>query len=204
VAENSRVCRSFGAGLGDIGDVVVKAHVEHAIGLVQHQRVQRREVEAGALQVVHDAARRADHDVGAVLEAGHLRPHGAAAAQRQYLDVVLAARQAADFLRHLVGQLARRAQHQRLHREAARIELGQQAQGKGRRLAAAGLGLRDQVLAGQRRRQARRLDRRHRMVAKLPQVRQRGRRQRQLVEGQVRGRVGAGRGGWKCRIHAQL
>jgi hypothetical protein len=159
------------------------------------------EVEAGALQVVHDAARRADHDVGAVLEAGDLRPHGAAAAQGQHLDVVLAASQAADFLRHLVGQLARRTQHQGLHREAARIEPGQQGQGKGRRLAAAGPGLRDQVLAGQRKGQARRLDRRHLPIAELFEVGQRRRCQRQGSERQVGGNC---RGGFRDGIHAQL
>ena len=172
----------FRAGPGDDGDVVEEAHVEHAIGFVQHQRVERGEVEAGALQVIHDAPRRADHDMGAVFQAGDLRPHGAAAAQRQHLDVVGATRQAADFLAHLVGQFARRAEHQRLHRKAARIQPGQQAQRKRGRLAAAGLGLGDQVVAGQRQRQAGGLDRRHLQVAELFQVRQGGGRQRQLVE----------------------
>jgi hypothetical protein len=122
------------------------------------------------------------------------------------------ARQAADFARHLVGQLPRRTQHQRLHREAARIQAGQQAQGKGRGLAAAGLGLRDQVLAGEGRRQAGGLDRGHLQVAQLAQVRQRGRRQRQSVEGEGRcagvSRVHGGRGNggrcWSGVGHARL
>ena len=172
----------LGAGLGDEGDVIVETHVEHAIGFVQHQCIERGEVEAHALQVVHDAPRRADHDMGAVLQAGDLRPHGAAAAQGQHLDVVFAARQAANFLAHLVGQLPRWTQHQRLHREAARIQPRQQAQGKCRGLAAAGLGLRDQVVAGQGQRQAGCLDRRHLQVAQLLQVHQRGRCQRQAGE----------------------
>ena len=57
----------------DLGDVVEEAHVEHAVGFVEHQRVERVELEAAALEVVHDAARRADHDVRAVLQAGELR-----------------------------------------------------------------------------------------------------------------------------------
>ncbi len=109
------------ATLGDEHDVIVKAHVEHAVGLVEHQRVQRIERQAAALQVIHDAPRRADDDMRAVLQAVHLRPHGGAAAEREDLDVVGCARQTAQLLRHLVGQLARRAQHQRLHGEAARI-----------------------------------------------------------------------------------
>jgi len=189
----------LGAGFGDEGDIVVEAHVEHAIGFVQHQRVERGQVEALALQVVHDPPRRADHDVGTVFQAGNLRPHGAAATQGQHLDVVGAARQAAYFLAHLVGQFAGRAQHQRLHRKAARIQSGQQTQGKGRGLAAAGLGLRDQVMAGQGQRQAGGLDRRHLHVAELFQVHQCSRRQRQLIEGEIRRRVCVRGGGYEGR-----
>ena len=77
--------------------------------------------------------------------------------------MVFGARQAAQFLRHLLGEFARRAQHQALHRKAAWVQVGQQRQRKRRRLAAAGLGLRDQVVPGQRERQAGGLDRRHRV-----------------------------------------
>ncbi len=188
-----------GAGLGDEDDVVVEAHVQHAIGLVQHQGIQRRQVEACALQVIHDAARGADHDVGAVLQAGDLRSHGAAAAQGQHLDVVGAARQTPDFLAHLVGQFARRTEHQRLHRKAARIEFGQQGQRECRSLAATGLGLGDQVVSGQGERQAGRLDRRHLPIAELLEIKQRCGGQRQGGERQGR-LVCAGLCG--CRVHA--
>jgi hypothetical protein len=100
------------------GDVVEEAHVEHAVGFVEHQGVQRFEREAAALQVVHHAAGRAHHDVRAVLQAGDLAAQRHAAAQGHDLDVVLGARQAADLGGHLVGQLARGAQHQRLHGES--------------------------------------------------------------------------------------
>ena len=132
------------------------------------------ERQAAALEVVHDAARRADDDVRAVFEAGRLRTHRRAAAQRQHLDVFFGAREAADFLRDLVGEFARRAQHHRLHGEVARVEARQQRQRKRRGLAAAGLRLGDQVVAGQRDRQARGLNRRHLDVAELRQVGERG------------------------------
>ncbi len=170
--------------------VVVKAHVQHAVGFVEHQRVERIQIQAAALQVIHDAARRADHDVRAVFQAGHLRAHRAAAHQRQHLDVVLGARQAADLLRHLIGQLARRAQHQRLHVKMAQVQIRQQRQREGRGLAATGLGLRDQVMTFQRDRQAGRLDRRHVEVAQLAQIRQHGGRQRQLIERGAESRIG--------------
>ncbi len=132
--------------------------------------------------MIHDAARRAHDDMGAVFEAGDLRPHGAAAAQGQYLDVVFAARQAADFLGHLIGQLARRTEHQGLHRETAGVQLGQQAKRESGRLAAAGLGLRNQVAAGQCERQAGGLNRRHPKITELLEVLQGAGCQRQLSE----------------------
>ena len=178
----------------DIGDVVVKAHVEHAVGLVEHQRIERLELEAAALEVVHEPPGRADDDVRAVLEARHLRLHRRAAAQRQHLDVGLEARQPADLLAHLVGQLARGAQHHRLHREAARVEPAQHRQRKGGGLAAAGLGLGDEVVAGQRQRQAGSLDRRHREVFELLQVLEQCRGERQGVEGDLGRGVGGGSG----------
>jgi len=99
--------------------------------------------------VVDEAARVADDDVRAVLQTVHLRAHGAAAAQRDHFDVVFEARQAADFLRHLLGQFARGAQHHGLHRKAARVEAGEQGQRERGGFAAAGLRLRDQVVPGQ-------------------------------------------------------
>jgi hypothetical protein len=99
-----------------------------------------------------------------------------------------AARQPAHFLGDLIGQFAGRAQHHGLHCEAARIQVGQQGQTEGRRLAAAGLGLGDQVVARQRDRQAGGLDRRHVQVAELAQVLQHGGGQGQLIEGYSRRR----------------
>ena len=159
------------------GNVVKEAHVQHAVGFVQHQRVQVFQRKVFALQQVHDAARCADHDVRAVLQAGALAARGHATAQRHHLDVFLGPRQAANFHRHLVGQLARGAQHHGLHRKPARVELGQQRQRKGGRLAAAGLGLGNQVFAGQRNGQAGGLNGRHGLVAELLQVGQRGGRE---------------------------
>ena len=59
-------------------------------------------------------------DMRAVLEARDLRTHRRAAAQRQDFHVVFRAREAADFLRDLIGEFARRAEHERLHGEKAR------------------------------------------------------------------------------------
>ncbi len=163
-----------GAVARHLHDVVMEAHVQHAVGFVQHQDGQGVERQIPALQVVQDAPRRAHHDVRAMLQRGALAAQRHAAAQRDQLDVVLGPRQAADLGAHLVRQLARGAQHHGLHREAPRIQPLQQGQPEGHRLAAAGAGLRDQVLARQCRRQALGLDRRHLQVTQLAQVVQRG------------------------------
>ena len=56
-------------------DVLGEAHVEHLVGLVEHQEPQLGQVEGALLEVVHDPAGRADDDVHA-------------AAQRAELDAV--------------------------------------------------------------------------------------------------------------------
>ncbi len=58
----------------DALDVVDEAHVEHPVRLVQDQHFQRRQVDAAALDVVDEAARRGDDDVGAAREVAVLRP----------------------------------------------------------------------------------------------------------------------------------
>jgi hypothetical protein len=52
-----------------------EAHVEHAVGFVQHQRLHGREVERALLHVVEQAARRGDQDVERAREALDLRLH---------------------------------------------------------------------------------------------------------------------------------
>ena len=128
--------------------------------------------------MVDDAPGGADDDVGAVLQAGALRMQRCAAAKRQRLDVLDAAGQPADLAGDLVGEFASRAQHQGLQRErldgkcrrAMALQTREQRERERGRLAAAGGGLHDQVLAVQRRRQARGLHRRHREVAELFEV----------------------------------
>ena len=161
-------------GADDAGDFVVKTHVGHPVGLIEYQRLHVGQVQGAAPEVVADTSRRADDDVGAVFERGNLRAHRRAAGQGQYLDVAFAAGEPAQFVRHLVGQFARRAQHQSLDREPGRIEPVQDADAKGRRFAAAGLRLRDQVAPVQYRRQAFGLDRRHLVVAEGVEIGQQG------------------------------
>ncbi len=150
---------------GDLTDGLLEAHVEHAVGLVEHQGVEAVDLQRALAQVLLHAPRCADDDVGTMLQRADLRAEGHTATQGQYLDVVGGARQTADLLGDLVGQLACRAQHQRLATEVARVERVQQADAEGGGLAAAGLGLGDQIPALENQRQAGGLDRRHLGIA---------------------------------------
>jgi hypothetical protein len=62
VAENSMVWRAIRGRGDDLFDVVDEAHVEHAVGFVQHQDFQLREVDLARLHVVDQAARGRDQD----------------------------------------------------------------------------------------------------------------------------------------------
>ena len=82
-------------------------------------------------QLILDAARRADHDVRR--RAPATRAAGAAAMPPESVSTLMLAMPRASrriSLADLVGEFARRAQHQRLHGESARIEPGAAAQPK--------------------------------------------------------------------------
>ena len=100
----------------DVGD---EPHVEHAVGLVEHEDLDLAEVERALLHVVEQAARRRDQDLDAAPQRRDLRIHRHAAEdlrapQRDVLAVV------ADALLDLRRELARRREDQRAHRMAGR------------------------------------------------------------------------------------
>ena len=70
----------------DLFEVVPEAHVEEAIGLVEHDHAQLRAVDAAALEVVEKSAGRADNDAGTRGEAAALIAHARAAGDRGDAD----------------------------------------------------------------------------------------------------------------------
>ncbi len=54
-------------------EILAEAEIEHFVGFVEHDGLQLGQVETAALQMIAQAARRADDDVGAALETGALR-----------------------------------------------------------------------------------------------------------------------------------
>ena len=149
----------------DVADVGDEAEVEHAVRLVEHQHLDRGEVEHALLVEVDQAARRADQDVHAVLEVAPLLlvVHAAEG------EAELHARVLPEDLRVVVdlhGEFARRRDDQRERRVdlARRRHLAAQDAGVQRDqerggLAGAGLGLPGHVEAGERPRQGLGLDR---------------------------------------------
>ena len=137
-------------------DVVDEAHVEHAIGFVEHEDLHMAQVERALLVVVEQAAGRGHEDVDATAQLVDLRLHADAAEhhharQRQVLAV------GAHALFDLRGEFARGREDQRTDGDAAFRVLGarhgsqavQHRQHEACGLAGAGLRAGEQVAAFQ-------------------------------------------------------
>ena len=149
----------------DALDVGEEAEVQHLVGLVEHQRADPAEGEVALLGEVEQAARGADHDVDALAQRGELRLVGAAAVDRDDADAEVAAR-VGEVLGDLDAELAGGHHDQGLRDVAGAVgglavgrgggALGgrheplQQRDAEPERLAHAGAGLADDVLACQR------------------------------------------------------
>ena len=109
--EQQRLARSRRRG-DDRLDVVDEAHVEHAVGFVEHEHRQVRQVDAAALQVVEQTARRRDEDFGVLREQHQLLAVRDAAknADRAQTAQVLAVRGRGG--RDLHREFARRREHE--------------------------------------------------------------------------------------------
>ena len=152
----------------DLADVADEAHVEEAVGLVEDEDLDAREVDGALADVVEQAAGRGDHDLGARSKLGGLRLEADAAVDRGRPDrAVLAV--GPDALLDLDGELAggdddedadRRAGGGRggpaalLRREVARgladaglVQDLDDREDEGRGLAGAGLGAGEEVAA---------------------------------------------------------
>ena len=82
VAENSRFCRRLRQQREHALDVADEAHVEHAVGFVEHEDLDVREVDGALAVMVEQAARRRDEDVDAALQLRDLRADADAAEHR--------------------------------------------------------------------------------------------------------------------------
>ena len=146
----------------DALDVGQEAEVEHLVGLVEHQHGDAAQLQVALLGEVEQAARGADHDVGARAQRLDLRLVGAAAVDRHHRQLAVACGQvlrgACEVAGHLQAQFAGGHDDQRARgarQRAFRVAGDPLKQGHTERegLAHAGAGLADEVVARQRKRQ---------------------------------------------------
>ena len=174
VAENSRFWRFAvdGQQRHDPLDVRDEAHVEHPVGLVQHEDLDLAQVDALLLDVVEQASRRGDEDLDAAAHDRQLLLDVDAAVDDRRAQVrVLAV--GAEGLLDLHRELAGRREDQRAHRMPRRRRAGvrhrrellQDRQREAGGLAGAGLGAAHHVLAGENDGDRLHLDRRGRRIA---------------------------------------
>ena len=138
----------------DLADVVDEAHVEHAVGFVEHEELDLSELQAVALHEIEQAAGRGHHDFDALHDGADLASHRHAA-DRQRRGQADVAAIGVEAVEDLSRQFARRAQHQHaaglgLRLDAVLQDAMQDRKRKGRGLAGAGLRNADDVTAGER------------------------------------------------------
>ena len=173
----------------DLLHVMDKAHVEHAVGFVEHQNLHGRQVQEALLLQIQQAARRGHQNVHAALDLGDLGVHADPAKDHGGVQLEVLAVGADGFL-HLRGEFAGGRKHQRTGRATAKFALAgracaefvQQRQGEGRGLAGARLGAGQQVMALQHGRDGLCLDGRGDFITLLVHGFQDGRSQVQIVK----------------------
>ena len=100
-------------------DVADEAHVEHAVGLVEDEDLDRREVDGALAEVVEQAAGRGDDDVDAATQRVGLRREADAAVDGGRADAPVATVDA-DALLDLERELAGRGEDEGADRATAR------------------------------------------------------------------------------------
>ena len=98
-------------GLKDEFHVLAKTEIEHLVGFVEHDRLQFRNIEPAAPQMVAEPSRRADHDVGARGQLALLaaRVHAADAGNHARIRILI---EPGEFAMHLKRQFAGRRDDQ--------------------------------------------------------------------------------------------
>ncbi len=146
-AEEQRLAR-LRQLLEDALDVVDEAHVQHAVGLVEDQDLDRAQVDGPLSHVVQQASWRSHDDLRPLVQRAHLPVHAYAPVDGDRADG-LAATVRAHALLHLQGQLARGHHDEGAHLALTGFAAGPQpvehGQHESGRLAGAGLGAGQQV-----------------------------------------------------------
>ncbi len=127
-----------------------KAHVGHAVGLVDHHLVDVAQADAALFDQVGQAAGACDEDVDAPLKRRALRVHTDAAVHGEHIAPG-GSGQGLELAANLLGQLAGGRKDQGTGAAAgATADLGHQRKAEGKRFAGAGWGTGEDVTSGER------------------------------------------------------
>ncbi len=148
-------------------DVFGEAHLEHLVGLVEHEVLELGEVERALLEVIHDAAGRADHDMYAAAQCRKLHAVALAAVDRKDVHAPDVGCVLLERLADLQGEFAGRGEDERLGHLLRRVQPRQDRQGECGRLAGTGLGEADDIAPGEQQGDRRGLDGRRGLVADI-------------------------------------
>ena len=178
----------------DAADFREEAHVEHPVGLVEHEVLDVIELHVPGSQVIEEAARRRDDDVDPAAERVLLRAHADAAIDGRRRHGRMNGERVEVF-ENLGRQLARRRQDQRTRRTPRLVDqVMKDWQNEGGGLPAAGDGTRDDVVPAHRRGNRLGLNRRRPDEAELLDARDQGgmklemrKRHPSIICGYVRG-----------------
>ena len=132
-------------------EILAEAHVEHPIGLVEDEDLDRGEIEAAATEKIDEPPRRADDDLGAAPQIGELPFVGSPAVDRHGANPLLEGRELLRLRRDLRRQLPRRDEDQHLGLLRSGIDPLDRRHAERRRFPGAGLRLADDVGATQQR-----------------------------------------------------
>ena len=124
-----------GQRLEDFADGLRESHVEHLVGLVEHDvRDVLQVCEASVLQV-DESPRRGHDDVHALAQGTHLRLYGCTAVDGLHVHALHVLREVAQVVGNLQTELARGTQHQHLRIASLCVEALQQRDAECGRLA---------------------------------------------------------------------
>ena len=124
----------------DFVQLVLEAHVQHLVRLVQHQMPNPIQLHRLALGEVDQATRRGDDHVARLFQLGDLGGDVGPAVHRDGPNPLLVFRKRFELFGDLLPEFARRREHQRLHVVPLGVEVVEKRQAKGGRLAGACLG----------------------------------------------------------------
>ena len=141
-------------------DVVPESHVQHLVGLVKDDGRYIVEPERAAVEVVHHATGRADHDVDAGLQGPQLALDRLAAVDRQDRDAGEVGEEVGELFCDLDREFPGRAEDDGLHDAACRVDLLDSGNAECCGFAGAGLCLGSHVTTGLDERNGECLDRR--------------------------------------------